>query len=262
MVKNILDGTSENAVNKLNFYKARLYKDLGAKDNRLQVRILPEMIDIPTNEEDNLPKFPPFFSNQVYKGKTEKEFGKDAADIVGVIATPDFNYGFILGPVNLMEGNTSQKMSNTYAFSDIKSYLNQVQALPSNFNSDSIVVQNFSVYVDENSKNQDEYSLVELFNYKTGDKVIMLTSGVVFVLSKNKIFMRAGVGDSNPMGGKQFSSISVEPNQIKISTPLFQIDADQVKLGQEGYHLVGTLGTVIPTNVGGMPLVGLNNTLS
>lgn len=257
VVDDLICDYTDEPVNKLLFFKARLYKDLGEKDNRLQVRIIPFQEDIPENEEENLPKFPCFFSNEVYKGKTEKEFGKDQADIVGIIATKNFDYGYILGPINLFEGNTSQKMSNTYPFSEIRDFLNSVNALPKKFNSDSIVIENKRTFMDDN---KNEYSIVELFNYKTGDKMILLTSGIIFILSKDKIYMRAGGNkNTNPTAGKSFSAISIEPNQIIIETPLLKMMADDVKLGDQGYHLVGTLGTVIPVTLQGNVLVGLEH---
>jgi hypothetical protein len=236
-------------ISSLSFYKARIYKDLGAKDNRLQVRPIPELVGISTDEEENLPKFPCLFSDQVIKGKTEVDFGSESADIVGIISVPDFSYGFVLGLINYSEGNTNQPMSNTYSFNDIKKFLNDRSCLPKDFDSKNIYIQHWNEYIDETGK--DQGGLVEFFNNKTGEKFIMLTSGTVFALTKEKIFLRIGKGDSNPTGGKQFSSITMEPASIRVITSSFIVDADNVKLGNHGLHLVGTYGTLIPTAVEG-----------
>ncbi len=255
MKESIFKFMEETPVSELKFYRARLYKDLGVKDNRLQIRIIPHQVDIPKNEEANLPKFPALLSTKVFKGLTEVEDGIAKADIVGVIATEDFNYGFILGPINFFEGNTTQPMTNTYPFNEVKKYLNQISALPDNFESENIQVEHWHTLIGEDDK---EYGLIDLFNKRTGDKITMLTTGVVFVLSKDQIFLRVGAGDSFPMGGKTFSSISMKPGKIKVTTPVFEIDADRVKLGNNNLNVVGTVGTM-PVATGGSPFMGIKN---
>lgn len=246
-----------NSFTELKIYKARVYKDLGVKDNRLQVRILPHQENIPIEEEENLPIFPCFFSDQVLKFFTEKADGNAKATIIAVVATEDFQIGWILGPLNPTETNSSSQQSNVYPFEEIVKYLNKVQGLPEKWRPENVVVTHYHSYLENNST---EYGLIDMYNKVTGDKVTMLTSGVVFVLSRNKILLRCGVGDqTNPMAGKQFSSISIEPHQVKVSTPKFIVDADKVQLGNNGLNVLGTVGGIVPTYAEGVPIIGVSN---
>lgn len=242
----------------LKLYKAKIYKALGPNDDRLQVRIIPHMVDIPDNELNNLPKYPPFFKGQVVMGKTEVNDGRMLADTVQVVATPDFTQGFILGRTNFFGENSSAKMTDSYDFSQLKKFLTKRKILPDSFEYRNICVQNWNENFDKDGNATG--GIIEFYNYKTGEKFIILTSGVIFALTQDKIYMRIGAGDSVPNSGSKYSAMTMTSSKIHFKTAgNFEVDAAKVILGKRGMKLLSTSGGLIPMALDGQDITATSN---
>jgi hypothetical protein len=242
----------------LKLYKARIYKVLGPKDDRLQVRIIPHMVDLPDSELSNLPRFPPFIKGQVIMGKTEVDDGALLADIVYVVATPDFQFGFVLGKTNYFGENTDSPMPDSYDFTQVKKFLTKRKILPDSFDYRNIVVQNWNENYDSDGNMTG--GIMEFYNYKTGEKFILLTSGVIFALTQDKIYMRIGAGDSQANTGSKYSAMTMTASSILFKTAgNFTIDAQKVILGKRGMKVLSTSGGLIPFACDGQDISAASN---
>jgi hypothetical protein len=211
------------------FRKAKIYKVLGPKDDRLQLQIFPECMGIPDEEMDDLPKYPPFIKGTVITGKSIKEDG-DEADSVWVLCTPDLQIGYVLGPSNIF-GDPTKKYPDSYSWKDVKSFLRERRALPDDFDYKHIRITNWVA--------TDKGGLVEFYNYLTGDWGIINTSGSIFTLQQKQIYLR--VGTPNSSSRSAFSAITMNADKTHIKTPNFELDADMVILA---HHNLKALGTV------------------
>src|SRR5574344_744064 len=217
----------------LRVYLASIYKTLGPNDDRLQLRILPYMIDIPDNELDNLPKFPAFSKSQVINGYTEYNDGKDKADRVYVLCTPDFSYGYVLSLATEFEGNTKSRFSGSYNFKDIKRYLAQRQCLPTDFEYKDIEVV-------VNSRENKTGGITILYNFRTGDYFIINNTGTIFTIQKDHIYMRVGSPSNPPEGKTNFSAIDITADEINFTTPTFNVNSPNIILGHHNLYLCAT----------------------
>jgi hypothetical protein len=96
-----------------------------------------------------------------------------------------------------------------------------------------------------NDSNNPKGGMVEMYNYKTGEKYYINTSGTCFIIQFDKIYMRVG----NPSGSasastESFSQIQMDAKQIEFKTELFNVDAKKVILGHHGLSVVGTTGSL------------------
>jgi len=236
----------------LKIYKARIYRMCGPNDDRIQVRILPHMIDIQSDELDNLPKYPPFFKGQAISGKTEYDDGKTSAENVWVASTPDFTFGFVMGLANAF-GQFSGKMFDSYNFDELKKYLVKRRICPDDFNYRDLTVQFWSEYIDSEGKSKG--GILEFINKKYGHKYIITTSGAIFAITSDSILLRIGGVNTEPLGGTKFSSMEMTPGKIRFKTPVFEIDAGKVILGKRGLSVLATTALgLIPIAVDGMNL--------
>jgi hypothetical protein len=208
--------------------KARIYKILGPKDDRVQLEVMPECMGIEDSEKDHLPKYPPFFKGTVITGKSFKEDG-DEADYVWVLCTPDLQIGYILGPANIF-GDPTVKYKDSYSWNDIKKFLRERQALPDDFDYKHIRITNWVA--------SDKGGLIEFYNYLTGDSGIINTSGSIITLQQKRIYMR--VGTPNKGSRSAFSAITMTADRVLIKSPNFELDADQVILGHHNLNALGT----------------------
>ena len=225
--------TTTSIMDELRIYRAQIYKVMGPHDDRLQVRILPYMIDVPTDELNYLPIYPPLFKGTVITGYSELEDGKEKATRVYVAATPDFTVGYILGFANEFESNTNSKFSQSYNFSQIKRYLNQRSCCPTDFEYKDIQVL-INTYEDGTG------GLMVFYNFRTGDLFAVNTTGSIITLQKDKIYMRVGSPSDPPGGNNPFSSITIDSGKIVIDTSVLDLRAKSIIMGHDGLYLVGT----------------------
>jgi hypothetical protein len=213
--------------------KAKIYKILGPKDDRVQCIVLPECMSIKDDEMDNLPKYPPFIKGTVITGKSKKDDG-DEADFVWVLCTPDLQIGYVLGPANIF-GDPTKKYKDSYSWTDIKSFLRERRALPDDFDYKHIRITNWFA--------SDKGGLLEFYNYLTGDLGIINTSGSIFTLQQKKMYLRVGTPSSG--GRSAFSAITLTADRVHIKSPNFELDCDQVLLAHNNLNALGTVSSSV-----------------
>jgi hypothetical protein len=229
---------------------------------------MPYFTEIPDDELDYLPKYPPFYKGQVITGLSERDVGKEYAEELWIIATSDFSSGFVLGKSNVFGANTTQKYPYSYNYAAVKKYLQQRHALPEDFDYDHVVVRlkcgnNPSEAEDEGANHKENVpdlpagGVIELYNYITGDYVLLNTSGSVSCIMQHQIYLRVG-SPSMDNSGSQFSMIRIKTNEIYMKSAKIFIDGKNVMLGAHGLHVVGTAGTNV-TWAEGVPLVPMSN---
>jgi hypothetical protein len=90
-----------------------------------------------------------------------------------------------------------------------------------------------------------------MYNYKTGDKYIVNSSGTCMVMKQDEVYIRAGSpseGKSGPnvvsgFSKKAFSEIRITPDKIYMKTPTFEVDAKKKIFGHGGQNFVRTFGS-------------------
>jgi len=214
----------------LQLYRARIVSKPDPGDDRIQIRIIPHMIDIA--DVDLLPFWPPFFSNQVIQGISEKD-DKANAEYVWCAAIPDFTVGFVLGPANNFESaEKSKKFSKSYNYTDMIQGLIQRGIAPPDTDYKNLYIQ----YWNSN--------YIEMVNIKTGDKFSILGNGTILALHRNQIYMR--VGGSN----EEFSAIRLSQEEINFVTQHFRVKAKKITLGNKGLYVTG-VSSALPLEVEG-----------
>lgn len=227
----------------LKLYRARVH-DVGKEgDDRLQVRIMPYMADFPDIESENLPRYPFMFKGQVITCYTELNPNKDTGqpDWVFVAATEDFMVGYVIGIANQFYTCNSTPFLDSYGYKEIQNFISSRGLDTSCVNYDEMVIEKWIT----NKNNAPQGGMVEMYNYKTGEKYYINTSGTCLIIQYDKIYMRVG----NPSGSassstESFSQIQMDAHQIEFKTELFNVDAKNVVLGHHGLNVVGTTGSL------------------
>lgn len=254
---NLKNRVGHNYGNELKIYRARIYDNCGEKDNRLQVRIVPYMNDIPDDECDNLPKYPCFFRGQVVRGYTEKDPNPKTklADIVMVAAIPDFTYGFVLGLGSTFEGLSDEKMLSYWDYQSVKGVMNRF-ALGAQKNTGDGMVDYNDIYVDVINSNA---SYIEFHSISTGAKWIMDGFGDCIHLGPHKVCLVASSGSE--MKSKAYSRITMTPSKISFEADVANFSGcDKIILSNHAHNLVGTLANG-PVSCDGMELMPVDNIL-
>lgn len=212
----------------LHLYRALIYDNVKAGDDRLQVRILPWMADISGEEEYNLPKFPPFVKGEVIRGYTEKDPGPEGvATSVWVAANTDFTVGYVLGTVNEFNGALNGALTTSWNYKETKAVLSTAGALPEDF-----------VYEDCEVRANEANTMIEITSFKSPFKITMTDKGTMTVMKETEIFLMARAG-TEP--GDQASYIRITPQKIECKTKVFDLSkSDAVILGHHGLNVLGT----------------------
>jgi len=227
------------------FRKAKIYKCLGPKDDRLQVQILPELQGIPEDEMDNLPKYPPFQKGNVITGKDHINDG-DKAEFVWCVCTPDLQVGYIMCKANIFSVST-EKYPDSYSYSDIKAFCTARRALPNDFDYNHLDIVKWY--------NTDKGGSLECYNYLTGDWILLNTSGSMIAVLQQQIYLRTGTPPSPQKSGPvSFSAIRLTPDKIHLKSINIELDAQDVILAHHGLYCGGILG-VIPSVDNGVPVM-------
>jgi hypothetical protein len=227
--------------------KAKIYKVCGPLDDRLQVQILPELQNIPTDEMDDLPKYPPFIKGNVVTGKSHKEDG-DKAEFVWVICTPDLQVGYVLGKANIF-GDPTKKYPESYSWKDVKTFLRERRALPSDFDYKHVIIRNWVA--------SDKGGLIEFYNYLTGDWGIINTSGSILTVQQKQIYIRVGTPGAGARAA--FSAITLTADRTHIKTPNFEVDADDSVLGHHNLNALGTVSSGVLIGKNGVSAQSISN---
>jgi hypothetical protein len=252
---------ADAGTDELYFYRGRIYNHCGPNDDRLQVRIMPHLAAVPDNEVENLPCYPSFFKGEVIQGLSEVENGKERADFVGVIATPDLQFGYVLGLMNDMQGvGKKERHINNYNLNGkggLKDFLARRGLLPSSFEYKDIVMTRCVNEMDE-----DDQALggqFELYNKKTGDYFIILSSGTMFTLQTGRACLRVGSPGQTASQKVPFSKILLEPGKLSFEAPTIEFNYKSLILGKHGKHPLSTLGSYSSIAWDGMDIGAIDN---
>lgn len=230
----------------LKIYRARVY-DVGKElDDRLQVRIMPYMADYPDIESENLPRYPSMFKGQVLSCFTEKNPNPETGlpDWVFVAATEDFMVGYVIGLANQFYTCNDTPYIDSYGYKYVQDFISSRGLDTSFVNYDEMVVEKWITNSKSDSSNPGG-GMVEMYNYKTGEKYYINTSGTCLILQFDKIYMRVGnPSGSNSSSTEKFSQIQMDAGSIEFKTELFNVDAKNVVLGHHGLNVVGTTGSL------------------
>jgi len=230
--------------------KAKIYKIMGPKDDRLQVMPIPEFMGINDEELDNLPIYPMFFKGEVITGEAIKKDPNSRstptkddiqkADCVWCMCTRDFSVGYIFAGCNDY-GSAKKDVAykNSYDWNSIKNFLHQRQALPEDFDYKNLIVTSFTS------------SSISCYNRVSGDWILMNSSGSILTVQQKKIYMCVG-SPPNPIssGPVGFSFISMTPDKMELSSPNIELNYTDLFLGKNNMSLGALLtqGPVIGRN--------------
>ena len=236
----------------LKFYKARIYDNGKDGDDRIQVRIIPYMIDYEESECGDLPRYPALLRGMVFNGYTEKNPNPKTkkADEVMVLATNDFTVGYIVGFVNMFYNCSSTPYQDDYGFLNVQSYLSTRGLNAINY--EDLVVDNWI--------STDEGGYIEFHNFKTGDKYIINESGNCFAILSDKIYIRAGSPNGTQNGGSDnpFSTLTMTNTDITLKSKSISLDAENLSLGHSGHYVLGTISS-LAQGYNGMNLQPITN---
>ncbi len=219
----------------LHLYRATIFANVKAGDDRLQVRIMPWMAEISGEEEENLPKYPPFIRGQVIRGYTEDDPGPDGKPTsVWVAANKDFTVGYVIGPVNEFNGALKGALSTSWNYKETKSVLAAAGATPQDFDYEGCEVRTNAAQ-----------TFIEITSYKAPFKVQMTDKGTMIVMKETELFLMSRAG-TKP--GDQASYIRVTPTKIECKAKVFDLSkSDAVVLGHHGLNALGTFSdTAVP----------------
>lgn len=226
-------------------YRASIVEIMGEKNDLLRVRPLPYFADLDDSETGNLPKYPPWIKGKVITGVSEKSSGQTgknaigAAEQVWIVATPDFGIGYVIDKANAYgEPNTSKKYPWSYDYKNLKDYITQRRCLPKNFDYANLdVIRWYATGIG---------GCLECFNHRTGDWILLNSSGTVLTVQQEKIYLRVGTPPSPVSSGPvAFSAITMTPDKIHLKSPNIEIDAKDLTLGHHGLELMGAHASVI-----------------
>lgn len=146
-------------------------------DDRLQVRVLPQMQNVATLPDDQCPKWSFFFRDEFYTGTGA------ANDYVWVICNDDFSVGYILGVANY---TTYTSDSTLYKQKSIPSDLRSAIA-------DSIATIRGEEYTFSNLKitfwNENSVHFIEK---STGGSLVAFRNGTLYMLRPNEFVIVMG----------------------------------------------------------------------
>jgi hypothetical protein len=235
----------------LRVYRAKIYKVLGPKDDRLQV--LPVALSgISQDEQDNLPRFPPLIKGQVVTGKSISVDGEGKAEDVWILSTPDYTIGYVIGKANSFGENTKVKWPYSYNFSSAMDFI---------FGRQVNIDREFDSYDVSKFYSTKKGGMIELVNHQNGDWILFNMSGSIIAVTQKQVYLRTGTPPNPPTAGPvAFSHISIKADQVNIKSPNIVLDGKQITTGHHNLHLLGTPGTSPMITYGGQVAIPLDNT--
>lgn len=210
----------------LQIFRARAVSKPSPGDDRLQVRIIPHMVDIA--DTTVLPFYPPFFKNQVIIAEADA--------FVWVAALPDFTVGFILGLATSYE-TTTEKFTESYNYKSVIDGLIQRGIAGVSTSYENLYVQFW---------NDDYIEMIDT-NPASAAKYFILGNGTIIAMTANQIYMRVGTEE---VGDTRFSAIRMSRDEINFVTDHFRVKANNITLGNKGLFVPGVM-TLTPIPVKG-----------
>jgi hypothetical protein len=206
-------------------YRGKVTTPATAKDNRIQVQVLPHMSEI--EQRDLYPFYPPFFKNEFIQ--TAKD------DIVWLYCTEDFTIGYILG----LASRFSYDDSPIY-YSKLETLINKLNDIEMNYGLGLTSVDLLHcTYWDDN--------VINFVNKKTGSIGNLHSSGALHMVS----------GKGSIVDIVNNSIVYVGSDEVSLTAPTIRLNG-KVVLGQSGQSIVTTPSSGSAT-VGGMTLNASDN---
>lgn len=233
----------------LHFYKARIYQNKSTPgDDRIQVRIIPYMEDVPETDLVNLPWYPSLDRSRVIRGLPEMIVGEEKAGLVLVVANSDFTMGYVVCPLNAFP-DSYDKLEYNWPYKEVKEVLSKMGLTGSSFNYEFLEVNQHTVGVDEGewTLNPSEKGgfYLEITNILNGDKVFINSNLAAMGLIGNKVIMasRAGVEENQAQ-----SVITVAPDKITLRARQIVLDYDiNLSMGKGGGYIPKVFAPGIPS---------------
>lgn len=169
------------------FYLAEVASVANTKDNRLGVRILPQMGNRTTIPDSKCPVWPSFFKDELYTGKK--------GDLVWVICDDEFSMGYVFGLANY---NTYPDIVDNNGSSSVfeKSLDGIDLSIPSELRSAiseaSISVLGVTLSLDNVKVTYWDSNCIHYIERRTGGKVIAFKSGTLYIFRQNEFVIKIG----------------------------------------------------------------------
>ena len=199
------------------FYLGQVASVAADNDNRLSIRVLPQMEGIPATK---CPAWPSFFRDELYTGKV--------GDYVWVICDDEFSLGYVFGLANY----------NTYAYvSEFeKSFDGKNLSIPSDLRkkiSESMVsIEGVALSLDNVKVTYWDDNCIHYIERDTGGKVIAFKSGSLYVFRQNEFIIKISK-----------SVLRLDATSLSSVADTIKLQADYVGLGNQE-----SLGHVLVTN--------------
>ena len=198
------------------FYLAQVLETAVIDDNRLRVRILPDMEGI---ESSACPLYPSFFRDSQYFGKV--------GEYVWVICDDEFSLGYVFGLANYntYPDRTKVNGESIYETGPNNEMLSIPQDLRQSINESVSSVE--MTYLDMSNAKVEYWdgNCIHYVERSSGGKIIAYRNGTFYIMRPDAFIMK--IGDS---------TIKVESGVISLSaagnTPSIQIQSDYVGLGK------------------------------
>ena len=193
-------------------YLAEVVGAAAAGNARLQVRVIPNMQDIPV---EKCPVWPSFFKNEI--------FWLTAGSKVWVICNEEFTLGYILGEANetTLEVGPNAFKENSIAGDFLKDINKDNKSYFKSTKKDIDPVDSIITYWDEDC--------IHFVSKKDGSLTVCYSNGSIFKASKSSMYMSVGSSVLNI----DESGIALKASRISLSSP-------DVQLGNsnQGYVMV------------------------
>lgn len=231
--------------NQLKFYPATLYDILGKSDSRLKIRILPIMADI--EDPDLLPTFPCLFKNTILNGYSEVKDGITKAENLLVLSNEDFTFGWVVCKSNIFSNNDSTDESNLEFqnpnFDLMKKNLERcrVDGIQPDTTYENLIVQTL---VFENDKDSAQKGgMIEFYNFRTGEKFIIHSSGTGMAITAGGIRLFAGnqaTDEKVESASGKFSYLELTPNKLTLNVNQVDFVAKHISFGGGNRYLLAS----------------------
>lgn len=166
------------------FYLAEVTSVAQPKDNRLGVRVLPQMKGI---ESSKCPVWPSFFKDELFTGKE--------GDLVWVLCDDEFSLGYVFGLANYITYpdvvdrsgvptvfETSSDGISLSIPSDLREKISQAK----------VSIDGFMLSLDNVKVTYWDDNCIHYIERSTGGKVIAFKSGSVYIFRQNEFIIKIG----------------------------------------------------------------------
>lgn len=205
------------------FYVAQVVNIATSTDDRIQVRVLPQMEGI---DKDKCPMWPSFFRDELYTGSI--------GDYVWVICDEEFSMGYVFGIANY---NTypdrtlvsSGETSGIYETATDGTYLSIPKELRDNTSAAAIEIGGQALSLIDAKITYWDTQCIHFIERTTGGKIIAFNNGTLYIFRSNECIIRIGK-----------SIIKLGESSLSLSGSKVQIDSTYVGLGHNACNNVMT----------------------